>query len=179
MSAGDTARVYYTAMRGELNQHLEIVHQTTNLYLGAVTLLFGAALKEPVTEEVILIVPFLSMSASIMIGHHERVTGTIAAFCAAELDPFLREIGESAPQWDNSHALDIYQKDLLISRFRGTALIVFLPGALALGVYIILLYSRFIETNLTFQRYLTLVGLAELRYCAGLVGRVYVRNFLV
>ena len=131
MSAGDTARAYYVALRGELNQHLAIAHQTLYLYLGAVTALFGTTLTIDGKQEILMIVPFLSLGASVIISHHERVTGTIAAYCAKELDGFLHEIGEHAPQWDNSHALDIYQKDLLLTRLWGNSLIIILPALIA------------------------------------------------
>lgn len=64
MSQEETARCYYTAMRLELNQHLQIVNQIYTLYLGGVAALFAASLTREGKSNLLLLVPFLSLERS-------------------------------------------------------------------------------------------------------------------
>jgi hypothetical protein len=132
MAPADTARAYYTAMRTEINQHLQIVNQTQTLYLGAVTALFAGALGEHGNKNLLLLVPFLGLGAATIINSHERIIGCIAAYCARELGEFLEAHSEEAPQWDDSEVLTRLLDQHFGSNLFSSLYLIVLPGLAAL-----------------------------------------------
>jgi hypothetical protein len=137
MTDQETARCFYTAMRAEINQHLSIINQIYTLYLAGVTALFAGSLNEDGNHNLILLIPFLSLGAANMLSSHERAIGSIAAYCAQDLDSVLNKDGESVVQWDRSRMLRNFKDSHYASNRAGGLTLVVIPGvvALALSIY--------------------------------------------
>jgi hypothetical protein len=132
MSAQDTARCFYTAMRTEINQHLLIISQVHTIYLGGATALFVAAFQSPANSNLLLLLPMLSFGAAKMLGVHERVIEHIAAYCSEELGKVFKANGEDIPQWDNSKMLKKLKLDHNASNLLGSSALIVLPAVIAL-----------------------------------------------
>jgi hypothetical protein len=137
MTDQDTARCFYTAMRAEINQHLSIINQIYTLYLAGVTALFAGSLNKDGNHNLILLIPFLSLGAANMLSSHERAIGSIAAYCAQDLDSILNKYGDSVVQWDRSRMLRNFKDSHYASNRTGGLTLVVIPGivALALSMY--------------------------------------------
>lgn len=141
MSEQDTARCFYTAMRSEINQHLLIVNQIYTLYLGGTTALFAGALHRDGNHNLLLLIPYLSLGAANMLGSHERAIGSIAAYCAQELEVSLNTNGESVTQWDRSKNLRKFKDSHYASNRAGGLTLVVFPGIAALCLAAFFIYS--------------------------------------
>lgn len=137
MSEQETARCYYTAMRSEINQRMVIVNQIFTLYLGGITVLFAGSPHKDGSHSLLLLIPFLSLGAANMLGSHERAIGSIAAYCAQDLDSILIKSGEPVVQWDRSRMLKRHKDGYYASNRAGGLTLIVFPGiaALFLNVY--------------------------------------------
>ena len=143
MREQETARCFYTAMRTEINQHLLIVNQIYTLYFAGITALFAAAVSKEGHRYLLLLIPFLSLGVANMIGTHERVIGSIAAYCVQELDPAFKRNGSHIVQWDNSDILKQLKENHYESNRAGGLTLIVLPGTGALLISLVFkLYSQ-------------------------------------
>jgi hypothetical protein len=130
-------------MRTEINQHLLIVNQIYTLYFAGITALFAAAVSKEGHRYLLLLIPFLSLGVANMIGTHERVIGSIAAYCVQELDPAFKRNGSHIVQWDNSDILKQLKENHYESNRAGGLTLIALPGTGALLISLVLkLYSQ-------------------------------------
>jgi len=132
MSNPDTARCFYTVMRAEINQHLQIVNQVYTLYLAGTSALFAGSMNKDGNYNLLLLIPFLSLGAANMLVSHERAIGSIAAYCARELDKFLSEEKDSVVQWDRSESVERFKSGHYASNRAGALTLVVIPGLAAL-----------------------------------------------
>jgi len=132
MSNPETARCFYTAMRAEVNQHLNIVNQVYTLYLAGTSALFAGSMNKDGNYNLLLLIPFLSLGAANMLVSHERAIGSIAAYCARELDKFLSEEKDSVVQWDRSESIERFKSGHYASNRAGALTLVVIPGLAAL-----------------------------------------------
>jgi len=132
MSNQETARCFYTAMRAEINQHLNIVNQVYTLYLAGTSALFAGSMSKDGNYNLLLLIPFLSLGAANMLVSHERAIGSIAAYCAQELDKFLSEEKDSVVQWDSSESIGRFKIGHYASNRAGALTLVVIPGLAAL-----------------------------------------------
>jgi hypothetical protein len=137
MTEQETARCFYTAMRAEINQHLLIINQIYTLYLAGITALFAGSLNKDGNHNLILLIPFLSLGAANMLGSHERAIGSIAAYCAQDLDSVLNKNGESVVQWDRSRMLRVFKDSHYASNRAGGLTLIVIPGIVALALNIV------------------------------------------
>lgn len=106
MSSGDTARTNYVSVREEIRERIQLRDNVLVLYLGAVGAVLGVALSSrSISIELLLIIPYLALGATAIISQHHTMIGSLGCFLASELEPFLKEIGEYAPQWDASKTI--------------------------------------------------------------------------
>lgn len=132
MSTQETARCFYTAMRAEINQHLNIVNQVYTLYLAGASALFAGSMNKDGNQNLLLLIPFLSLGAANMLASHERAIGSIAAYCARELDKFLSNEMDSVVQWDKSLSIGRFKNSHYASNRAGGLTLVVIPGLAAL-----------------------------------------------
>ena len=128
-------------MRSEINQHLLIVNQIYTLYLGGTTALFAGALHKDGNHNLLLLIPYLSLGAANMLGSHERAIGSIAAYCAQELEVSLNTNGETVTQWDRSKNLRRFKDSHYASNRAGGLTLVVFPGIAALCLAVFFIYS--------------------------------------
>ncbi|MCX5953409.1 MAG: hypothetical protein NTZ40_07935 [Cyanobacteria bacterium] len=141
VSEQETARCYYTAMRFEINQHLQIINQIYTLYLAGTTALFVASMSKEGNYNLLLLVPFLSLGAANLLGSRERNIGCIAAYCSNELDKILQKNGASITQWDNSFVLHELRYRNFNSDQVASLMLVAAPGIVAWAISIFKFYK--------------------------------------
>jgi hypothetical protein len=128
MSSGESARKHYEAARQEVVERIQARDNVLLFYLGAVGTLFGVALGTSARLEILLVIPYLALGAAVLVSQHHALIGWLAAFCANEIEPFLKEIGEYAPQWDNSLALQEYSSRAIGLRAVGHLVLIVIPS---------------------------------------------------
>jgi len=148
MSAGDTGRTDYGSARLELIERMKLRDQALFLYLAAVGVLAGVALTKPTTAaeavadaaskihpEMLLLVPFLGLSAAIIASQHFLSMGYLAEYCVKDIGPFLQALqpNENAPQWEDSPILHDYERRALLWRSWGHVGIIIAPQIFALA----------------------------------------------
>jgi hypothetical protein len=134
MSAGDTAREHYTSARTELIQRIHLRDNVLLVYLGAVGTVFGLAFGTSIRSEVLLVVPFFSLGASVILSQHNIAIGSIGAFLVHEIEPFLKQLGEYAPQWDNSVTFHEYSSRGVWLRTIGHTLLIVIPAIAGIAI---------------------------------------------
>jgi hypothetical protein len=132
MTAGETARKNYEMARWEITERIQIRDQVLLVYLGAVGTIFGIALGTSSKPEILLVTPYLTLGAAIIVSQHNSVIGALGSFVAHELESFLREIGEYAPQWDTSAVLGSYSVRMVWLRTLGHLLLLSSPPVVGL-----------------------------------------------
>jgi hypothetical protein len=140
-SEQETARCYYTAMRFEINQHLQIINQIYTLYLAGTTALFVASMSKEGNYNLLLLVPFLSLGAANLLGSRERNIGCIAAYCSNELDKILQKDGACITQWDNSFVLHELRYRNFNSDQAASLMLVAAPGIVAWAISILKFFN--------------------------------------
>ena len=133
MSAGDSARVFYELAKRESVERVRLRDNVLLLYIGAITTIFSFAMGRE-DLEILLVIPFMTLGAVIIISQHNAVIGTLSAYCASEIGPFLKSLTppEDAPQWDTSKALKTYSGYAITMRTVGHSLLTLLPACIAL-----------------------------------------------
>ena|GEM_PF-2235543 len=135
MSAGETARKHYESARMELIERIQLRDNVLLLYLGAVGTIFGVSIGTTARLEILLVIPYLALGASTIVSQHHAMIGSLGDFLAHEIEPFLREIGEYAPQWDTSEALKASSNmSTLMGRTLGHLLLIIIPPIAGLSL---------------------------------------------
>lgn len=132
MSKGETARNSYESARTELIQRLQLRDNVLLAFLGAIGAIFGLAFGTSANPEILLIVPYLALGATVLVVQHNNVIGMIGQFLTNEITPLLKEIDEYAPQWDNSPTSIRYLAKSIWFRTLGHFLLIIIPELAAL-----------------------------------------------
>ena len=132
MSFSEIATSHYESARTELIERIQLRDTVMLAYLGAIGTLFGVALATSVSRDVLLIVPFLTVGAALIVSQHNSVIGSIGSFLVNEYEPFIKTIGQYAPQWDSSKALHDYSLTSVWFRAAGHFVLIIIPSIAAL-----------------------------------------------
>ncbi|HEX4962207.1 MAG TPA: hypothetical protein VF173_15330 [Thermoanaerobaculia bacterium] len=132
MSHEETARKSYEFARQEYIQRIQLREYILLAFLGAVATIFGIALGTQAKPEILLIVPYLALGATVLTIHHHGAIRAIAQFLDYELGPFLSSIGADAPQWDNSKAIKEFLPKANRLRTLGYFLLIIVPALASL-----------------------------------------------
>lgn len=132
MSSGDSARRFYDSARQELIQRIHLRDNVLLVYIGVVGTIFGISFGSASAAQILLVIPYLALGAAVIVSQHNAIIGSIGIFLANEIEPFLKDLGESAPQWDTSNALHEYSKDAIWMRSLGHFLLILIPPVTAL-----------------------------------------------
>lgn len=106
MSAADTARCTYESSRNEILERIRLRDNALLAYLGAVGAAFGIATSG--RDSVLLVLPYLSLAATLLVCQHDWTIATLCTFIADELRQFLESGEECAPSWEFSATLRQY-----------------------------------------------------------------------
>jgi len=132
MSAADTARNNYSAVRAEIVQRMQLRDYVLLVFLGFTGAIFSVAFGSSNRIAVLLALPYLSLGAAILVSQHNMMAAILGEFLSRELQTALAE--EKAPHWDNSSTFHAFAKTAADFRFIGHILIIFVPCIVALGV---------------------------------------------
>lgn len=136
MSTGDSARKNYEMAKLESISRIQTRDQVLVAYISVVGVIFGAAIGISIIDlALLLIIPYLTLGAAIIVSQHNSVIGSLGSFFAYEVEPFLREIGESAPQWETSTSLRDYSLKMIWSRSLGQFILLLTPPFTGLVLY--------------------------------------------
>lgn len=134
MSAGDTARASYMAVRTEIMQRMQLRDYVLLVFLGFTGVIFGVAFGSEDKFKVLFSLPFLSLGAAVLIAQHNLMAAVLGKFLAEELGPIFKVLNENAPQWDHSATFKEFAFTAAIHRYIGHTLIIFVPCVIALTV---------------------------------------------
>ena len=134
MSAGDNARQYHLTARTELIQRIQLRDYVLLVFLAAVGTLFGIAFRTSAEPEILLVVPYLTLGAAVIISQHQEVIGSLGSFMSNELHPFLDSIDDAAPEWDTSKALKKHLTTAIWMRTLGHLILLIIPSLAALAL---------------------------------------------
>jgi hypothetical protein len=134
MSSGDSARTFYESARQELIQRIQLRDNVLLVYLGAIGTIFSVSLGTTVKPEILLVIPYLALGASVIVSQHNAVIGSLGIFLVFEIGPFLQKLKEGAPQWDNSASLHEYSTRAIWMRSFGHFLLIIVPPVAALSI---------------------------------------------
>lgn len=135
MTSGDSARQYHATARSEIIQRLQLRDNVLLVFLGATGALFGIALGTNANPEILLVVPYLTLGATLIISQHHEVIGSLGLFLREELHPALEKMGDAAPEWDTSDALREYHSQAIWMRILAHTILLIIPplGSLAIN----------------------------------------------
>lgn len=135
MSKGDTARQTFAAAREEIITRMQQRDTVLLGYLAAVGAIFGLVSGSPAKPGLLWMLPFLALGAAIMVAQHHEVIGSVQDFLVSELQPFLKEIHEDAPQWNSSKAHKEYSTRAIGWRFVAHFVLIPIPSLVGLYLY--------------------------------------------
>jgi len=164
MSRGDTARQTFVAAREEIITRMQQRDTVLLGYLAAVGAIFGLVSGKP---GLLWMFPFLALGASIMVAQHHEAIESIQNFLVSELEPFLKQIHEDAPQWNSSEAHRRYSNRAVGWRF--VAHFVLIPTPSMVGLYI---YWSYPKEAIVWKR-LGYLGLILLSVGVLMIGHMY------
>ena len=136
MSKGETARTNYVSVRDEIMERIQLRDNVLVMYLGAIGAIFGLVLNnQALALEALLVIPYLALGATAIISQHHAMIGSLGLFLATELEPFLKDIGEYAPQWDTSKTIQTKSHRFSwLGRRVGHIIIIDIPAIIALAL---------------------------------------------
>ena len=134
LAVGEAAEKHMEQARNELLLRLRLRDQVLLVHLVFVGAAFGAGFTANVGYELFLAIPFLALGFALIHGHHHCHLGLLTSFCANEIAPLLRSLGEPAPVFDDSETLRPHAAPATSRRSWATAIIFVVPCALALVV---------------------------------------------
>jgi len=106
MSVADTARATYTSSRAEIVERIRLRDGALLGYLGGAGAIFSVAASG--RDTVLLVLPYLSLAATLLVCQHDWTVATLCTFIADELRDVLETEGECAPSWEFSATLSEY-----------------------------------------------------------------------
>src|SRR5262245_55690180 len=127
----ETGRSYYESARQEIIARIGLRDNVIVFYLAATGAIFGVALGSSVRESILLILPLLSLGATVLVCQHTSVAGALSHYCAQEIGPIL---DAGIPQWDASRALDSYRHSAVTLRSWGHFFLIISPAIASLAI---------------------------------------------
>ncbi len=136
MNKLEIVKFYYQGARSELIARLQIRDNVLLLYLGAMGTLFGIAIGTAISMNVLLVIPFIALGASIIVSQHNIIIGTIATYCADEMQESLDELApkDCPVQWELSASLHEYHRKSISLRSWGHFILILIPALAALAM---------------------------------------------
>ncbi|EGR2232614.1 hypothetical protein HL669_14665 [Vibrio parahaemolyticus] len=107
MQRQELAIKFYEAARAELIVRIRLRENIIIFYVGAVATLLGVAFGNTAkSNEILFVIPVLSLAASILVSHHNSLIGALGLYCAVELKDCLNSnLDSTVVQWDESKSL--------------------------------------------------------------------------
>jgi hypothetical protein len=131
----ETAGKFYESARQELISRLQLRDNALFVFLGTTGTIFGIAVGATAKLEILLIIPFLSLSLGFVVLQHHEVIGALGYFCERELGTFFQQNGvHKGLQWDGSTTLVRFHSRLVGARSPAHAAILLSPGYWAIAV---------------------------------------------
>lgn len=131
----DTAIANYQCAQAELIQRIRLRDHVLLIYMSAVGVLLGIALKDTSYKQILLAVPLITLGVSILISQHNYLISLLGVFSSNEIGEFLKNITPDradAVQWHNSKTLkDYYAKSTKLRSF-GHGILILTPSLIAL-----------------------------------------------
>lgn len=134
MTSADTAREYHSTARAELTQRIGLRDNVLMAFLGGTGALFSIAFGTSAKPEILLVVPYLTLGAAVIISQHHEVIGALGDFLRIELHPFLTKLEGEVPEWDSSKALTAYHSQAIWMRTVGHSVLLIVPSVAALAI---------------------------------------------
>jgi hypothetical protein len=106
MSAADTARATYASSRAEILERIRLRDSALLGYFGGAGTILGFAANGH--DTVLLVLPYLSLAATLLVCQHDWTVATLCTFIADELRAFWESKEECAPSWEFSATLSGY-----------------------------------------------------------------------
>lgn len=91
----------YIAARSEIIERLKLRDQAFYLYLAAVSTIYGIGVGKDKINELLLIIPFLSLGVASILAQHNITIGAIASYIRTDLNGYFLNVSH----WDNSTSL--------------------------------------------------------------------------
>ncbi|WP_221076762.1 hypothetical protein [Agarivorans aestuarii] len=128
------AEAYYECARNEIIQRIRLRDYILLVFLGAVSAIFSSVFRSSAEIEIVLVIPYLTLGAGVLVCQHNSKIGSLAEYCSVELEKFFHTNleGSLPPQWDNSKSLKEYSKYSITLRSWGHFIILLAPCAPAL-----------------------------------------------
>lgn len=130
MERNDAEKVAYEAARNEALYRVRLRENLLMFYLAAVFTIMGVAFGDKANVEIMLVIPILGLSISLLFSQHTTAIATLAHFCRFDLSHAFNETG--TPQWDSSEAFKESHKKQLKLRSYASYLIILTPGLISL-----------------------------------------------
>lgn len=134
MNDSDVKKLFYESARAELIQRIQLRDNVALLYLAAIAAIFGIALAKDGKLEILLIVPLLSLAASVLTSQHHILIGALGKYCSAEICIDITYKDIPIPQWDNSKSLQQFFSFAMNSRAIGHLCIFSIPAIAGLAL---------------------------------------------
>lgn len=134
MNDSDIKKTFYESARAELIQRIQLRDNVALLYLAAVATIFGIALAKDGKLEILLVVPLLSLAASVLTSQHHILIGALGKYCSSEICIDIINKDISIPQWDNSESLQHFFSFAMNSRAIGHLCIFSIPAIAGLAL---------------------------------------------
>jgi len=131
---GDTARYHHLTARDEILLRIRLRDYVIMLYLSAIGTIFGFAISIDGINDILFIIPFLSLGASLLISQHQELIGTIGQYIVTELHPYFIKIEEDAPQWDMSVSLINNLSNAIWERTISHCVLIIVPSTISLVI---------------------------------------------
>jgi FtsH-binding integral membrane protein len=130
-----TVGKFYESARQELISRLQLRDNALFVFLATTGTIFGVAVGSTARLEILLIIPFLSLSLGFVVLQHHEVIGALGFFCERELGGFYQRKGiHKVLQWDSSTTLVRFHGRLVGARSPAHAAILLSPGYWAVAV---------------------------------------------
>jgi hypothetical protein len=127
----ETARHSYDAARAEILLRMRLRDNVLLVFLAASGAFLGIGLQSN-QNEVLLAIPFLALGTAILVSQHNMLAAALGQFLAHELGPFLKNLNERAPHWDNSVTFRSIHNTAAWFRFWGHMLVIEIPSIVGL-----------------------------------------------
>jgi hypothetical protein len=128
----ETARITYESSRAEILERIRLRDGALLGYLAAAAAIFGVAATNANGFHVLLVLPFLSLAAALLVCQHDWTVAAICWFITEEIRPFLAEKGAAAPSWEFSATLHKQSFNVIISRTASNLLLINSPAVFAI-----------------------------------------------
>ena len=136
LSEKDKLDFIFSNIQDARNNILERVKQreiSLIFYLGAVSTIVGVAFNnETSNENILLLIPFLSLGITLLISFHNSMMNSLSEYIVNELEPEIRKLGVKTSIWDTSKAMSYVTKRASRFRVSGFLFLILFPPIFSL-----------------------------------------------